>query len=226
MLERSLNHGGELKNFNVGFRQYAIVTCKELGSKHAKVMDMHFEEGILHELTKETLSHMEKICKRIPLKSDLFHGWDGIRKSNLEKQFVHLKKCPVYTSFLCNAMQLFNNKGRLSLCGIVIYIKLGKELGKISDFVKYEKMPKSEIKKLKENMSVNTDLPQQPVMVLVAYKDIETDSIFRYDAKTCFLDTSGNRSVETYKRNANYCFKQLQDSVKKIPLELLEKVSL
>ncbi|GFH52354.1 predicted protein [Chaetoceros tenuissimus] len=181
----------------------------------------------------EELVEAGNICRGIPLKSDLFDGWDGICKNNLKKQFDHLKTSTVYTGFLCNAMQLFNNKARLSVCGIVIYVKLGKELGKISDFVKYRKMPKSEIKTLMGNDSscdyivkIPPHVKQPPAMMMVIFMNVDTDTVLEYDNSTRKLNAPGDRSEETYKRNADYCFKQLQDSVKKIPSELIEKVSL
>ena len=226
-LKCTLSKGKEVKNVDSAFTQYALVTCKELGPQYQRLVDLHFEENSVNQ-SMEELVEAGNICKGIPLKSDLFDGWEDIRKRNLKKQFDHLKTSTVYTGFLHNTMQLFNNKARLSVCVIVIYVKMGKELGKISDFVKYRKMPKSEIKTLIGNsiVKIPPHVQQPPAMMMVIFMNIDTDTIFEYDNSTRKLNAPGDRSEETYKRNADYCFKQLQDSVKQIPSELVEKVSL
>ena len=143
-----------------------------------------------------------------------------------------MKKSPICTGFYHNVMHFFNNKTRLSLRAIVIYVKMGKELGQITNFVKYEDMPKSDFKMVAEKVAKNSvifEIPphvQQTVMTLIVYKNIETDAFLHNDRHICKLNKSGHRSVETYKRNADYCFKQLQDLVKKMPPNLVEKVSL
>ncbi|GFH52345.1 predicted protein [Chaetoceros tenuissimus] len=191
---------------------------------------MHFGETSVNQ-SMEELIQTEKTCKGIPLKSDLFDGWDDICKNNLKVQFDYLKESPICTGFYHNVMHFFNNKARLSLRAIVIYVKMGKELGQITSFVKYEDMPKSDFKMVAEKVANNVifEIPphvQQTVMTLIVYKNIETDTYLHRDRHICKLNKSGNTSVETYKRNADYCFKQLQDLVKKMPSDLVEKVSM
>lgn len=120
----------------------------------------------------------------------------------------------------------------------MINIKMGKEIGQIAEFLKYEDMPISKIDKLfgkicstrNRSETVNnphaTHLRPKGTVVLICFIDSEKcDGLF-VDSVACAYNKSENRAVETYKRNADYCFKQLQDSVRKIPLELIEKVSL
>lgn len=94
-------------------------------------------------------------------------------------------------------------------------------------------MAKSEIKTKFENSPIcyMLELPpylQQllPVMVMVVCRNIETNIDLYLDHNDHNLNTSGDESVETYKRNVDYCSKQLQDSVKQIPSHVVEKVSL
>jgi hypothetical protein len=223
-----------LKHFSNNFEnpnlQYALVTCKEFGSQYQRLCPMYFGENSVNQ-SMEELIQMEKASKGIPLKSDLFDGWEDIRKRNLKEQFDYLKKSPICTGFYHNVMHFFNNKARLSVCDIVIDVKMGKELGQITNFVKYEDMPKSDFKMVAEKVANNVifDIPphvQQAVMTLIVYRNIETDAFLYMDRHICKLNKSGYRPVETYKRNADYCFKQLQDLIKKIPSNLVEKVNL
>ncbi|GFH52357.1 hypothetical protein CTEN210_08833 [Chaetoceros tenuissimus] len=214
------------------FMQYAFVSCKDLGTKYQSLNLMHFGEDHLNT-PKENLLQTEEIYKYLPLKSDLFDGWDEIRKSNLKKQFDYLNNSNTFTGFLSNALQLFHNKIRLSVCGIVVYVQLGKELGQITNFIKYEDMPKSEFKKLMKDASVNDirEIPpnllhKPPVMAVVLYKDIETNAELGVEGQMCILNKLGKGSVKKRKKDADHSFKQLQSFFEKMPSHIIEKVTL
>ncbi|GFH52346.1 hypothetical protein CTEN210_08822 [Chaetoceros tenuissimus] len=227
VLERMMSQGNEVQNFKYAFAQYAIITCKDVEINYQRITPMHFKEACLKTPMKELIKE-EMLCKRVPLKSDLFNGWDAICKSNLKKQLDYLNKSPIYTGFFHNTMHLFNNKARLSLRGIVIYVKLGKDLGQITNFVKYQDMSQSDFKMVAEKADIFEIPPQmqQPVFVVVAYKNIETGTSIYLDRQICTLNKLGNRTTKRYKKDTDDSFKQLGGLVKQMPSDLVEKVSL
>jgi hypothetical protein len=64
------------------------------------------------------------------------------------------------------------------------------------------------------------------IMMVTGYIDTETRSAFFMDSGLCELIDSGSGSVKTCKRDADYCFNQLQQMVKQMPSGLVQKVSL
>ncbi|GFH53815.1 hypothetical protein CTEN210_10291 [Chaetoceros tenuissimus] len=228
-LERESNQYNEVRKFHNVFMQYSIITCKDLEANCKWFNPMYFGEHNLNVPMKQLIED-EMLCKRIPLKSDLFDGWDEIRKSNLQKQIDYFNKSATFTGCLDNVMNFFNSKERLSVGGIVIYVKLGKELGQITNFVKYEDMPQSDFMASAQKAFPNSEIPkipphlQQSVIVAVAYKNIETDAYLAFDRQICTLNTLGSRTTNRYKKDANDYFKQLQELVKKMPSHFVEKV--
>lgn len=227
-----MKHALSTESSHLTFLQYAFVTCKNLGTKYQSLNLMHFGEDHLN-IPKDKLIQTEDIYKYLPLKSDLFDGWDAIQESNLKKQFDYLNNSSTFIGFLGNALQLFHDKIRLSLCGIVIYVSLGKELGQITNFIKYQDMPKSEFKRLMKNASVNDikEIPSNllhkpPVMAVVLYKDIETNSELGLDGQMCTLNKLGKGTVKKRKKDADHSFKQLQSFFEKMPSHIIEKVTL
>ena len=219
---------------------FAFILCKELGQKYKRSSPLMVTEEYLSGYESiPGMKGLHNLCSQIKLKSPLFDGWEDIVENNMQRQINHLKELPVYVGFVQNALKLFCGKARHGMHGIMINIKMGKEIGQIAKFLKYEDMPLSKIDKLfgklqsfapnrsetVKNLHATNVQPKNTTVLLWFIDSEKKDGLF-LDSVICTWNKSENRPAETYKRNADYCFKQLQDSVQKIPLELLEKVSL
>ncbi|GFH52355.1 hypothetical protein CTEN210_08831 [Chaetoceros tenuissimus] len=237
--DEAYNRAKTMTKGKCDYVHFAFILCKELGEKYKRCAPLMITEELLRGYEATGMHALHISCSHIELKSPLFEGWGDIMMNNMQSQINHLKELPVYVGFVQNALKLFCGKARHGKHGIMINIKMGKEIGQIAEFLKYEDMPMSKIDKLfgklqtfDSNRSETvsnlhaTHLQAKNTTVLICFIDSEKSDGLFFDMVTCTWNKSENRPAETYKRNADYCFKQLQDSVRKIPLELLEKVSL
>ncbi|GFH52343.1 hypothetical protein CTEN210_08819 [Chaetoceros tenuissimus] len=229
--------------------QYAFITCKDLGRKCSFFHSVVSEPGSACELPP--VLTLQMMCMKTPLKSDLFQGWGAVRDRNFQKQNAHLKKSHLYSMFLQNALQLCSEKPRHLTHGINIHLKMGKEPGQIAEFLNYEVKPLSELKTLNNGMAdmaskkeqeymteYGLDVQNNPrllesrkrdpnvIMIVICFQDKDTYSMYAIDSVFLPLDSSGKVTVKKCKKDADVCFKQLQDLLKKMPSELVEKVSM
>ena len=228
---------------------YAFVTCKDLGKKSSFFQLSVLETRSAFKLPAELT--LQSMCMKTPLKSDLFRGWGAIRDRNFQKQNAHLKKSPLYSLFLQNAVQLFSKKPRHLTHGINIHLRIGKVPGQITEFLNYAVKPLSELKTLNNRMAsmaskkereymtkYGLDVQNNPrllearkrdpntIMIVIYFQDIDLLSMYALDSVFLSLEKSGKASVKKCKRDADACFKELQGLVKKMPSDLVKKVSM
>ncbi|GFH52341.1 hypothetical protein CTEN210_08817 [Chaetoceros tenuissimus] len=229
------------------FTQFVLITCKDLGEMYGSFKPLSFPDVTPLDTDMRML---RTFCTEIHLKSDLFQGWNHIRTTNLGNQIIqYLKRTQPYSGFVQNALQLYCNKPRHMTHGILVHLKIGKDIGKIEQFVKYEVMTLDEMKELARTMTGTRqqleyvienemDVHNSPkllqsrlrypknIMMVTGYVDTETRSVFFMDSGLCELIDLGSGSFKTCKRDADYCFNQLQQMVKQMPSGLVKKVSL
>lgn len=235
------------------YHQFALINCIEFQGKYVadyvhgfyeSQLDVKKEKGLLD------ISSVDNLCRHVKLNSHLFQGWDALRASNFQRQIDFMKSSPAYLRFAQNALQLFCKKPRHMTHGLVLRIKLGKEIGEIAELVEYDVASLPAIRKLTEVRVKSTkkqqlvvsneiDILKSPkllkarqhnpknIMMVICFMDTETATAFIADSEVCELPLVRKGSkVKTCNRDAKKYFKQLQGMVKEVPSELVEKVSL
>ncbi|GFH48740.1 predicted protein [Chaetoceros tenuissimus] len=113
--------------------QFGVVSTKEFRKMFDQTFQVVFNES---ELDNQAIAWkgFEPVC----LKSDLFRGWNPIRRNNLQKQMEQMNLGQSYTAFVQNALQFFCNKSLQNTHRIVVYMRMGKEIGQISQLLEYK----------------------------------------------------------------------------------------
>ena len=230
--------------------QFALVTCKQPQSNFIVTIPNTFAESQLAMKKDIDLREVYYYCREVKLNSHVFQGWDAIRASNLQQQTDYLKSSQAYLRFSQNALQLRCNNRKHLKHGIVIHLRMGKEIGQIAELVTYEVKHIAEIivnmkmrvlskRKQKELIENELDVRNSPkllkarqqnpnnIMMVICFVDMETGTTFIADSEVCELPMipKGNK-VKTCNRDAKKYFKELQGVVKEMPSELVKKVSL
>ena len=233
------------------YNQYALVTCKHSQRNYIIAFPITYAESQLESKKDLDLREVNYYCREVKLKSHLFQGWDAIRASNLQQQKDYLKCSQAYLRFAQNALQLLCNKPRHLTYGIVIHVRMGKEIGQIAELVTYGvehiaekimvnmKMRVRSKKKQKQFIQNELDVRNSPkllmarqqnpnnIMMVICFVDMETETTFIVDSEICELPmVPKGKKVKTCNRDAKKYFKELQGMVKEMPSDLVEKVSL
>ncbi|GFH61354.1 hypothetical protein CTEN210_17830 [Chaetoceros tenuissimus] len=215
------------------YAQYAIVSTKELGEKSQTNVPILFDKSELDQYEQNVDSSMFKVrfqCALVHLKSNLFRGWKSIRRSNLKKRMKQMELGQSYTAFVQNALQFFCSKSLQSTHQLVVDMKMGKEIGQISQLLDYKLWPMDKFEKVENVFNHVEGISSQPsscteTAIKVLFLDIEISCSFEYTV-FCGVNVIRNKTAKQCKKAADKHFRKLQQSVKEMPSDLLEKVSL
>ncbi|GFH57264.1 hypothetical protein CTEN210_13740 [Chaetoceros tenuissimus] len=214
--------------------QFAVVSTKELGEKFVNIAPVTFSKSVLDQKTHIDMREIRYRCAKSRMKSGLFRGWKSIRSNNLQKQMEQMNLGQYYTAFVQNALQFFCNKSLQNTHRIVVNVKMGKEIGQISQLLNYRVMPIAAFKECKEEVekcfSHVEDTKSRPLLCTeTAIKTLFVDAelCFAFDfVLYCEVNVTQNKTAKQCKKAADKYFKKLQQEVKEMPSDLLEKVSL
>ena len=235
---------------NQRFIQFVLISCEDIQMPYSSVKPLVL--AVHEELFDKDIQAMRTMCSEYHLKSELFHGWQDIRGKNLEKQVSHLKTTQSHANFVSNALHLSTKEPIHLTHGIMFHLKMGKEIGQIAEFVKYEIKSIDEIikdlteviksKKDRQEVIMNQmDVHNSPnllearkknpktILAVTVYVDTDTKSMFYTDSGICDvseIDVVGNLFVECCKTSADNFFKELQELVKRLPTDFVKSVSL
>ncbi|GFH61292.1 hypothetical protein CTEN210_17768 [Chaetoceros tenuissimus] len=216
------------------YHQFGNIRCYELGISFGKISSMAISES---KLRKQIQSGIDLRAISMRLKSKLFRGWNIIRAQNVQKQIDHLKQKPMLSKFVQNALQKKHLTHRL-----IVELRMRHEIGQIYEFEKYRVVSVSVFQRHFDYMRSKrsgyrevslgeldaTASPQhsaKKMMVPILFEDGVTGCFFF--SSISFDETlSGNTCVRKSKKDADKCFRKLQQLVKQMPSELIEKVSL
>ncbi|GFH61291.1 hypothetical protein CTEN210_17767 [Chaetoceros tenuissimus] len=217
------------------YTHFLSISTKELGNRFASNMKIEITESHLDHMNAKEIDMfiIRNICPQVRLKSDLFRGWKSIRRNNLQKQMEHLGQS--YTSFVENALQFFSNKSLQNTHRIMISMVMGKEIGQISHLLGYKVMTIAELKECKEKSKIFVihvediigpqPLPCTDIAIEIFFVDPEKCVAFEYTV-FCKVNNMQNKTAKQCKKAADKHYRKLQQSVKEMPSDLLEKVSL
>lgn len=201
----------------------------------------------MSHVEKEFLNQMGARLKKHH--SDLFNGWDVYHASNLEKQIKYLERSMEFCGFIQNGLNLYCGKRRHMTHGVVIYLKMAHELGKIAEFESYEVKTIEYIKNIfaTEEVSkadlalINAEIdvhncpkliksrlkyPKNIIMV-TCFVDVHTYSARMVRSLLCDLSDFGHDgTVKSCKQDADTWFHDLQMIVKRMPANLVKEVKL
>ncbi|GFH61297.1 hypothetical protein CTEN210_17773 [Chaetoceros tenuissimus] len=216
------------------YTQFAFVSLKGLGKRIDTVAPVFFEESTLRQKSNVSMRSIRFHCAQARLRSDLFRGWKSIRRNNLQNQIKKMKLGQSYTAFVQNALQFFCNKSLQNTHRIVVKVKMGKEIGQISEFYGYEVVSMAQFKECKvevENLFIHVEDTEsrQPLCTEMAIKTLFVDNeiCFTFDfVLNCEVNVTQNKTAKQCKKAADKHFRKLQQEINKMPSDLLEKVSL
>ncbi|GFH61298.1 hypothetical protein CTEN210_17774 [Chaetoceros tenuissimus] len=218
------------------YAQFAIVSTKELGQSFENIAPVVFNKSKLDQMNAGHIDMHEirNVCAGVRLKSGLFRGWKSIRRRNLQKQMEQMKPGHSYTVFVQNALQLVCNKSLRNTHRIVVYVKMGKEIGQISQLSHYLLAPIVDFKICQEECEnfvirmedIESRSPTDTdIAIETLFVDTEVCFAFEYTVY-CGVNDMQNKTAKQCKKGADKHFRKLQQSVKDTPSDLLEKVSL
>ncbi|GFH48028.1 hypothetical protein CTEN210_04504 [Chaetoceros tenuissimus] len=219
-----------------GYNHFVIISTKELGERCETTIALGITKSVLENMNAANIDmfKLRNKCAGVSLKSDLFRGWKSIRRNNLQKQMEQMKLGQSYTEFIQSALQLFCKKTLRNTHRIIVNMNMGKEIGQISQFLDYKLVSIAEFKQIKEELEKYIihveDIASQPpscteMAIETLFIDFETCVDFEYIV-FCEVDGMRNKTAKQCKKAADKQFRKLQKSVKEMPVDLLEKVSL
>ena len=216
------------------YTQFAFVSFIGLGKRIEITSPVRFEESKLDQKSHVSMRSIRFHCAQNRLRSDLFRGWKSIRRNNLQKQIRQMKVGQSCTAFVQNALQFFCKKSLQNTHRIVVYMRMGEEIGQISEFYEYEVVSMAQFKECKvevENLFIHVkDIESRPPSCTeMAIKTLFVDQMvcFTFDVVVyCEANVTQNKTAKQCKKAADKHFQKLQQLVKDMPSDLLEKVSL
>ncbi|GFH61299.1 hypothetical protein CTEN210_17775 [Chaetoceros tenuissimus] len=219
------------------YNHFVILSTKELGERYKAYLPMGISKSQLDHMNAADID-MDTICfecAQVPLKSDLFREWESIRINNLQRQMEQMKLGHSYTVFVQNALQFFCKKSLQNTHRISVLMKMGQDIGQISKFLEYKVMTIAEFKEFKEDVGnfvtrvEDIIEPQQLTFTDIATKIlfVDADACFAFEHTVfCGVNDMKNKTAKQCKKAAEKHFRKLQLEVKKMPADLLEKMSL
>ena len=153
----------------------------------------------------------------------------------LQKQIEKMNLGQSYTAFVQNALQFFCNKSLQNTHQIIVNMKMGRGIGQISQFLEYNVVSIAESKKFKEaeNFFIHVEDAESrsrqctEMTMLVETLFVDPDTSFAFDfVLQCEVNVTQNKTAKQCKKAADKHFQKLQQLVKDMPSDLLEKVSL
>ena len=218
------------------YNHFVIVSTKEFGETFEGTVGIGITMSALDQMNADRksigMSKLRNDCTHVRLKSNLFRGWKSIRRNNLQKQMKLGQSC---TTFVQNALLFFCKKSLQNTHRIVVYVKMGKEIGQISQLNEYEIISIAELKKFKEEnkkkiITYVEDIESRPhscneMAFETLFVDLDICFAFEYTAY-CGVNVIQNKTAKQCKKAADKHFRKLQQEVKNISSDLLEEVSL
>ena len=116
----------------------------------------------------------------------------------------------------------------------MVKMLMGKEIGQISEFFKFRVVSIAEFKEYKEDIQKfvihveDTEfrsLPSTEMAIETLFVDSDVCFGFEYTV-LCGVNVTKNKTAKQCKKAADKHFRKLQKSIKEMPSDLLEKVSL
>ena len=219
------------------YHHLLIIYSRGLGERHSGSLPIAIWKSRLDQMNAAHIDmyRIRTWCAQIHLKSDLFRGWNSIRRRNLQKQIEKMNLGQSYTAFVQNALQFFCNKSLQNTHQIIVNMKMGRGIGQISQFLEYHVVPIAESKKFKEaeNFFIHVEDTESrsrqytEMAILVETFFVDPDTSFAFDfVLHCEVNVTQNKTANQCKKAADKYFRKLQQEVKEMPSDLLEKVSL
>ena len=162
------------------YTHFVIVSTKELGGRFESNIPLGITKSELDQMNAADIDMLQlhNMCPKVRLKSNLFRGWKSIRRSNLQKQ---MKLSQSFTAFVQNALQFFCNKSLQNTHRIVVFMNMGKEIGQISQILRYGVVSIAEFKQMKEKLD--------KIIIRVEDIDSQTRPCTDMAIETLFLDS-------------------------------------
>ncbi|GFH48029.1 hypothetical protein CTEN210_04505 [Chaetoceros tenuissimus] len=224
------------KKIDQVYNHFVFISTKELGTRCFHKISIGITKSELDQMNAIDIDMflIRNISPQVRLKSNLFRGWKSIRRNNLQKQMEQMNLGQSYTAFVQNALQFFCNKSLQNTHRIVVYTRMGKEIGQISQLLHYQVVSIAEFKEYKEDIQEfvihvgdieSRSLPCTDMAIETLFTD--SNICFGFDHTVlCAVNVIQNKSPKQCKKAADKHFRKLQKSVKEMPSDLLEKVSL
>ena len=236
---------------NEGHTHVVTISTKELGKRVSnniaieitkkeldQMNDAHFDMlSALDHMNADRksidMSKLRYLFAQVRLKSDLFRGWKSIRRNNIQKQMEQMNLGQAFTAFLQNALLSFCNKSLQNTHRIVVFMNMGKEIGQISQLLHYVVKPNTEFKEYKEAvekiMSHVEDTGSRPLpcnKTTIETLFVDPEIFFAFEYTVLCGDGMPNKTAKQCQKDADNNYRKLQKSVKEMPSDLLDKVSL
>ncbi|GFH44887.1 hypothetical protein CTEN210_01362 [Chaetoceros tenuissimus] len=222
------------KGIDQSYIQFVMITTKELEGGCESNMAIVITKSALDRRANIDMDEIRNRFAQVRLKSDLFRGWKSIRRNNLQKQIEQMNLGHSYTAFVQSALQFFCSKSQQKTHRIIVDVRMGKEIGRISQLLGYKVVPVAGFKKYQEEIEnfvirvediESQQLPCTELAIETLFVDVDICFAFEY---TAFCGVSGmyNKTTKQCKKAADKHFRKLQREVKEMPSDLLEKMSL
>ncbi|GFH61295.1 hypothetical protein CTEN210_17771 [Chaetoceros tenuissimus] len=224
------------EDIDCGYIHFVIISTKELGKMFESKIEIGITKGVLDQMNAAHIDmfQLRYLYAQNHLKSNLFRGWKSIQRKNLRKQIEQMNIGQSYTVFVQNALQFFCKKSLRNTHRIVIYMKVGKEIGQISRLLHYGIVSIAEFEEYKERLEKlvirvedTESRPHSCTEMAIETLFVDFDTCFCFDHSVfCGVNATQNKTAKQCKKAADKHFRKLQQSVKEMPSDLLEKVSL
>lgn len=170
------------------FLQFVFLFCStDLETGYRQLLPLIFDQYQLCGIRFKDKAILRRVDPSLHLKSDLFQGWDKVRVRNLKQQIDYLKSTTAYSGFIENALKLFcTHSKQKDAHGIMMDMKMGKEIGQIIHFQSYEDMCISKFKELSKKIKCFAPKQYRELVNDLNYSNVPQQSSTEMKVVICF----------------------------------------